>query len=103
AVPALRDRREDIAELALHFLRLHGQRCGKNVTQIEDDALALLKAHPWPGNVRQLENVIERAVVVVEGPCITVAELPPDLVEACGPDTAQSWLNGEGKEASGSA
>jgi transcriptional regulator with GAF, ATPase, and Fis domain len=99
AVPALRERREDIAELALHFLRPHGQRCGKNVTQIDDDALALLKAYSWPGNIRQLENVIERAVVVVEGLTITSAELPSELVTACAPlaDAAPAWPNGDGK------
>jgi len=100
AVPPLRERREDIAELALHFLRLHGLRSGKNVTQIDDDALVRLKAYPWPGNIRQLENVIERAVVVVEGPCITVAELPVELAEACEPDTAPGWPNGDGKYSS---
>jgi transcriptional regulator with GAF, ATPase, and Fis domain len=96
-VPALRERPEDIPELALHFLRLHGQRSGKNVTQIDDDALAALKAYSWPGNIRQLENVIERAVVVVEGPSITVAELPGELVEACAiTDSARSWPQGDG-------
>jgi transcriptional regulator with GAF, ATPase, and Fis domain len=98
AVPALRERREDIPELALHFLRLHGQRCGKDLTQIDDDTLALLKGYSWPGNIRQLENVIERAVVVVEGPSITVAELPSELVAACGPsDTGATWPQGDRK------
>jgi transcriptional regulator with GAF, ATPase, and Fis domain len=100
-VPPLRERREDIAELALHFLQLHRQRCGKRVTQIDDDALALLKAYSWPGNIRQLENVIERAVVVVEGPVITVAELPCELVEACDSlsPSARTWLPSDGKQA----
>src|SRR5207302_9349323 len=95
-VPPLRERRGDIAELALHFLRLHGQRCRKNISQIGDDALVLLKAYRWPGNIRQLENVIERAVVVVEGPCITVAELPAEIVEACASKSAAVWPNGAG-------
>jgi transcriptional regulator with GAF, ATPase, and Fis domain len=95
-VPPLRERPEDIPELALHFLRLHGQRCGKTAAQIDDDALCLLKAYPWPGNIRQLENVIERAVVVAEGPCISVAELPAELAEAAEPDSASTWSNGNG-------
>src|SRR5207302_6938207 len=66
SVPPLRERREDIPELALHFLKLHGERCGKTMLQIDDDALGMLKAYSWPGNIRQLENVIERAVVVAE-------------------------------------
>jgi transcriptional regulator with GAF, ATPase, and Fis domain len=78
-LPPLRERIEDVAELAQHFLRLYAQRCGKQVTVIDDDALVCLKAHPWPGNVRQLENVIERAVVVAEKPIITVDELPDEV------------------------
>jgi transcriptional regulator with GAF, ATPase, and Fis domain len=81
AVPPLRERREDIPELALHFLRLYAQRCGRPVAQVDDDALAALKAFAWPGNVRQLENVIQRAVVVAEGPALTLRELPPELVD----------------------
>src|SRR6202035_3274014 len=57
------------------------QRFGKDVQQIDDDALTLLKGFAWPGNIRQLENVIERAVVIAEGPTITPAELPPALFD----------------------
>ncbi len=85
-VPPLRARREDVAELALHFLRLHAQQCGKAVTQIDDDALMALKGHSWPGNVRQLEHVLARAVVLAEGPAVTLAELPPELLADDGDD-----------------
>jgi transcriptional regulator with GAF, ATPase, and Fis domain len=78
-VPPLRERREDIPELVMHFLRVYAQRCSRPVPPIDDDALAVLKTYPWPGNVRELENVIERTVVVAEGAAITVAELPPEL------------------------
>jgi two-component system response regulator AtoC len=60
-------------------LNVYGQRSGKEIGGIEDDALACLKAYAWPGNVRQLENVIERAVVVADKPVITLAELPEDV------------------------
>src|SRR5262249_14363230 len=80
-VPPLRQRREDIVELVQHYLRYHVQRCGKGEVQIDDDALALLKAAPWPGNVRQLGSVIERAVVIAEGPLLTVADLPTELFD----------------------
>ncbi|MBI1918827.1 MAG: sigma-54-dependent Fis family transcriptional regulator, partial [Planctomycetes bacterium] len=86
-VPPLRERREDIVELVLHFLRYHSQRCrgsrenGSGDVQIDDDALALLKAAPWPGNIRQLGSVIERAVVIAEGPLLTVADLPAELLD----------------------
>ncbi len=81
-LPPLRERREDIPELALHFLRQYSRRSGKAVETIEDDALACLKAYSWPGNIRQLENVMERAVVIAEKPAITEEELPPEIVEA---------------------
>jgi transcriptional regulator with GAF, ATPase, and Fis domain len=80
-VPPLRERREDIQELAQHFLRLYAARCGRSVTAIDDDALAALKAYWWPGNVRQLENVIERAVVIAEGPTVILRDLPPELLQ----------------------
>ena len=50
--------------------------------QIDDDALALLKAYDWPGNIRQLENVIERAVVIAEGEGLTLQDMPPELFQA---------------------
>ncbi len=79
-MPPLRERVEDVPELAQHFLRLYGGRCGKENLGIEDDALVLLKSYHWPGNIRQLENVVERAVVFAEGPAVTLADLPPDIV-----------------------
>jgi transcriptional regulator with GAF, ATPase, and Fis domain len=78
-LPPLRDRPEDIPELALHFLRFYSERMNKQVDGIDDDALARLKAHSWPGNIRQLENAIQHAVVVAEKPLVTVDELPAEL------------------------
>jgi transcriptional regulator with GAF, ATPase, and Fis domain len=80
-VPPLRERAEDIPELTLYFLRQYARRSGKAVAGIDDDALALLKAYPWPGNVRQLENVVERAVVLADGPVVTAGDLPPELLD----------------------
>ncbi len=79
-IPPLRDRPEDIPELVQHFLTIYGQRAGKVITSMDDDALLALKNFSWPGNVRQLENVIERAVVVVEGAIVTLRELPPEIL-----------------------
>src|SRR5690606_21186937 len=56
------------------------QRCGKHPLHIDDEALAIMKAYDWPGNIRQLENVIERAVVLVEGNTITPANLPDEIL-----------------------
>ncbi|GIW82255.1 MAG: hypothetical protein KatS3mg105_4062 [Gemmatales bacterium] len=78
-VPPLRERREDIPELALYFLESFARRSGRSQLQISDDAMILLKSYHWPGNIRELENVIERAVVVAEGDWITPNELPIDL------------------------
>jgi transcriptional regulator with GAF, ATPase, and Fis domain len=78
-VPPLRERSEDIPELVQHFLRVCSRKLNKDVTGVDDDALAALKACRWPGNVRQLENVIERAVVVAEKPIIGMEDLPTDV------------------------
>jgi transcriptional regulator with GAF, ATPase, and Fis domain len=95
-VPPLRERREDIPELALHFLELYAERCSRPVLQLDDDAMALLKSFPWPGNIRQLENFLQRAVVVAEGPEITVADLPAELAEQAEqmPELVPSTLDG---------
>ena len=77
--PALRERKEDVFELAVFFLGLHAQRVGKAVTHLDDDAVEALVAHDWPGNIRELENVIERAVVLADGPAVTASDLPPEV------------------------
>ena len=63
-VPPLRERLDDIPELAAHFLAESARRCKKPVRQLAPGALQALLRYPWPGNVRELENVIERAVIV---------------------------------------
>ncbi|MFQ5734698.1 MAG: sigma-54 interaction domain-containing protein, partial [Planctomycetaceae bacterium] len=75
-LPPLRERTDDVYELALHFLNRAAQSVGKRVSYIEDDALALLERYAWPGNVRELENVIERAVVMSDDNHITPNDLP---------------------------
>ncbi|MBI1831599.1 MAG: sigma-54-dependent Fis family transcriptional regulator, partial [Planctomycetes bacterium] len=91
-VPPLRERVEDIPELAMAFIQQSAQRCKKNVTQIDDDALSLLKAFPWPGNIRQLENVIERAVVIAEGNVLTLQEMPAELFHVEPPANQEAVL-----------
>ncbi len=75
-VPPLRERVDEIAELAQHFVARFAAEEMKRVNGITDDALRLLKAYAWPGNVRQLENAVFRAVVLADGPELTVAEFP---------------------------
>jgi len=76
SVPALAERSEDIPELVRHFLARFAAEEGKRVTRVDDEALALLMAYHWPGNVRQLENAVFRAVVLAERDEIGVAEFP---------------------------
>ena len=79
--PSLRERKEDIFELAVHFLGRHAERIGRAVGHIEDDAVEVLVAHDWPGNIRELENAIERAVVLSDGPALTADDLPTEIRE----------------------
>jgi DNA-binding NtrC family response regulator len=75
-VPPLRERPEDIPDLVRHFLVRFAAEEGKRIRAVSADALALLNVHPWPGNVRQLENAVFRAVVLAEGDEIGASELP---------------------------
>src|SRR5262249_31496522 len=77
--PALRERREDIFELALYFLKLHAERTGKLVTHLDPEAVEALVAYDWPGNIRELENTLERSVVLADGPEVTLNDLPLEL------------------------
>jgi DNA-binding NtrC family response regulator len=76
AVPALRARREDIAGLALRFCTRFAAEEGKRLRGLCAEALALLWAYDWPGNIRQLENAVFRAVVLADGDELTVADFP---------------------------
>jgi DNA-binding NtrC family response regulator len=75
-VPPLRERPEDIADLVRHFLIRFAAEEGKRIRAVTGEALSLLNAHPWPGNVRQLENAVFRAVVLAEGDEVGAAEFP---------------------------
>ncbi|MEZ6060884.1 MAG: sigma 54-interacting transcriptional regulator [Planctomycetaceae bacterium] len=81
-LPALRDRREDLIDLVFYFLNRTVQKTRKKVRQIDKDALAALEKHAWPGNIRELENTIERAVILAEGETITVRDLPSEIADA---------------------
>jgi DNA-binding NtrC family response regulator len=70
-IPPLRERREDIAVLAEHFVRKHAQRVGRRFDRIDPAVVATLERYEWPGNVRELENTVERAVVLSRGPVLT--------------------------------
>ncbi|HEX7971767.1 MAG TPA: sigma-54 dependent transcriptional regulator [Thiobacillus sp.] len=78
-IPPLAQRRGDIPLLARHFLLKYASRMKKNVTRISGDVLALLMDYPFPGNVRELENLIERGTAMAQGDSIDVAHLPEAL------------------------
>jgi DNA-binding NtrC family response regulator len=78
-VPALRERVEDVAELAEHFLQRFCRELGRPVVRVHPTALALLKAYAWPGNVRELRNVIERVVLLEADDEILPEHLPAEL------------------------
>ncbi|MEA2870183.1 MAG: hypothetical protein QOH67_159 [Hyphomicrobiales bacterium] len=75
-VPPLRDRPEDIPDLVRHFLVRFAAEEGKRIRAVSADALSVLNAHPWPGNVRQLENAVFRAVVLADGDEVGADEFP---------------------------
>jgi nitrogen regulation protein NR(I) len=81
ALPPLRDRREDIPPLVAHFIDKYDQRLGKRVEGIEPEALELLMGYAWPGNIRELENLMERSVLFADGPTILASALPDALRE----------------------
>ena len=78
-VPPLRDRLEDVPELCSHFLRHHAKTYGKNITGVEPDAMASMQAYQWPGNIRELEHAIERAVILAPSSTLTLSDLPPEI------------------------
>jgi DNA-binding NtrC family response regulator len=78
-IPPLRERREDIPELVEFLLSRHARALGKRISGVTHEAMQLLLACRWRGNVRELDNALQRAVILGEGPLITPADLPPDL------------------------
>ncbi|MGE5542609.1 MAG: sigma 54-interacting transcriptional regulator, partial [Bacillota bacterium] len=80
-LPSLRERLEDLPVLVSHFLRKQARLLGKRVTGMEPAAYAVLQSYSFPGNVRELENLIERAVALAEGDVIRVRDLPAHLFE----------------------
>lgn len=75
-VPPLRERLEDVGHLTEFFLKKITKRSGKRITMIEDDVINLFYKHTWPGNLRELENVIEAAIHLTDGEKITITSLP---------------------------
>ena len=89
-VPALRERREDIPLLAKHFIQSHAKRMGCPAPGIDAEAMGLLARYGWPGNVRQLGNMMERVVALCNGDRITVDDLPVEVRQFTPPENNAS-------------
>lgn len=95
-MPPLRERKEDIPSLVAHFVRKFSRQMGKSIEQVPDDVLAILTTYHWPGNIRELQNFIERSVLVTKGPVLTPrsAELKV-LMHAVGSAPTQTLFDAE--------
>jgi DNA-binding NtrC family response regulator len=90
-LPPLRERLSDVPLLAQHFLKRFAAENEKHVERIDDNAMTILQAHNWPGNIRELENIVERGVILTQGPVLTPRDLPPDLAKtATAPEPGQT-------------
>jgi DNA-binding NtrC family response regulator len=93
SLPPLRDRREDIPELVEHLLAKHARAMGKRVAGASHEAMPLLQGAAWKGNIRELDNALQRAVILGDGPLVTPADLPPDLAPAADDPSAVEPLD----------
>jgi two-component system, NtrC family, response regulator AlgB len=86
-LPPLRERADDLLHFAEGFLQFFAAPCGRRLRGFTDAARRALLHYPWPGNLRELRNVIERAVILSPGPVIDVPDLPPGFNGAPAPDS----------------
>jgi len=99
-IPPLRERREDIPLLAEHFIAKFNERLKKQIVSISPEAVAELVGYNWPGNIRELENLMERTILFCEDPEIRVSDLPPEIVGAA--PASAATVEGEPRPAGGS-
>jgi DNA-binding NtrC family response regulator len=95
-LPPLRDRACDIPQLAKHFLEKHAKELGKQLVGFSDEALAALERYTFPGNVRELENIVERASVLSTRPTIGVEDLPSHVLDESGSLLARHACSADG-------
>jgi two-component system response regulator AtoC len=97
-IPPLRERREDIPLLADHFIAKFNDRLKKEIAAITPEAVERLVAYQWPGNIRELENLMERTVLFCEGPEIRVSDLPPEVAGAPASQSVSAGGHAAGEE-----
>ncbi len=93
-VPTLRQRREDIPQLAQHFLRQHAEEQGMKLKELTKEAIEMLRQHDWPGNIRELRNLIERLLIMVPSPVIDARDVELFLQVRSG-GTGQAFASGK--------
>ncbi len=98
-LPPLRERREDIPLLVRHFLQRSAQDLGVERKRISEAAIEYLQTQPFPGNVRQLENLCHWLTVMAPAQLVEVADLPPEMRDQPAREAPTSWIDGLGAEA----
>jgi transcriptional regulator with PAS, ATPase and Fis domain len=96
SLPPLRERKDDIPELTSYFIKRYNSEFGKRVKQVDGPALRALQEYHWPGNIRQLESVIERAVLMCDSDAITLRDIKTELSQGWGRSVFDLELPDEG-------
>jgi len=94
-IPPLRERKEDIPLLVNHFINIYSKENKKEIEGISDEVMEILENYDWPGNIRELENLIERAIVLSKLKLITYESLPPFLIPRLGKDGESSSISND--------
>jgi transcriptional regulator with PAS, ATPase and Fis domain len=81
-VPPLRERKEDIPPLVRWFIEKFNRKLGRLITGVDEEVMDLFRDHDWPGNIRELENLTERLVLMAKGEQIVMEDVPAELIEA---------------------
>lgn len=102
-LPPLREREGDLKLLLDHFLKRFNSQLSKNITGISPEALELMQRYPWPGNIRELQGAVRRAMLMATGPTIVPELLPKDILEYLQPSSAASRRSSNGAGDEGSA